>query len=348
MNKLFLSLLVFVPVALVAPYLPIQPTVVFFLAAIAIVPLAKFIGEATEELAVYSGPALGGLLNATFGNAPELVIGIFAIRAGLIEVVKASITGSIISNLLLVSGMAIFLGGFKYKKQEFNRTVAIISSSSLMLYVIALVIPAIFLQTAPLVGFGTLQDLSIFVAFAMIAVYIAGLWFSLYTHKHLYLGEVGKIEARWSKKKSIIILLLATLAVSFVSEILVGSIKPLVSQFGWTELFVGVIFIAIIGNAAEHASAVIVALKNRMDLTLQVSIGSATQIAIFVAPALVIASLFFGTKMNLVFNTFELVAIVMSVLITNLVVEDGETNWLEGLQLLAAYLIMAVAFFFHP
>lgn len=348
MNKIFIGLLLFVPITLVAEYAHVSPFAVFFLAALAIIPLAKFIGEATEELSVYTGSALGGLLNATFGNATELLIGIFALQAGLVEVVKASITGSIIGNLLLVTGAAMLMGGWRRKKQEFNRTGALASSSTLLLAAIALIIPAIFLQTAPEAGSKIIDELSIFVSVGMLIVYVASLFFILYTHKHLYTEEVGIYEAKWSKTKSISILLLATVTVAWMSEILVGSIEPLVASFGWTELFIGVIFIAIIGNAAEHTSAIVTAMKNRMDLSLQISIGSATQIAMFVAPVLVLVSLFFPVHMNLIFNTFELIAIVLSILIANLVVEDGESNWFEGVQLLMTYAIMAVAFFFHP
>ncbi len=347
-DRIFLILLLFIPTTLAALYVHASSLLIFFLAALAIIPLAKYTGEATEELTVYTGPALGGLLNATFGNATELLIGIFALREGLVEVVKASITGSIIGNLLLVSGMAMLAGGWRHKKQIFNKTGALAASSTLLLAAIALIIPAIFLQTAPNVGGKIIDELSIFVSVFMLVVYIASLFFILYTHKHLYTEEVGKYEAKWSKTKSTVILLVATLAVAWMSEILVGSIKPVVNAFGWTELFIGVIFIAIIGNAAEHTSAIVTAVKNRMDLSLQVSIGSATQIAMFVAPALVLISLLFKTHMSLVFNTFELIAIVLSILIANLVVEDGESNWLEGIQLLMAYAIMAVAFFFHP
>jgi Ca2+:H+ antiporter len=348
LNKIFLGLLIFVPVTIIAEFLHIPLLVVFFLAAIGIVPLAKYIGEATEELAVYTGPALGGLLNATFGNATELLIGVFAIKEGLVEVVKASITGSIVGNLLLVTGVAMLAGGARHKKQEFNRTGVMAAAATLLLAAIALIMPAIFLQTAPSIGNKIIGELSIFVSIFMLIVYFASLFFMLYTHKHLYTEEVGKYEAKWSKAKSILILLLAIVMVAWMSEILVGAIEPVVAAFGWTELFIGVIFVAIIGNAAEHTSAIITAMKNRMDLSLQVSIGSATQIAMFAAPFLVLISLFFKTQMSLIFNTFELIAIVLSVLIVNLVVDDGESNWLEGLQLLTAYAIMAVAFFFHP
>jgi Ca2+:H+ antiporter len=278
-----------------------------------------------------------------------LIIGILALQAGLIDVVKASITGSIIGNLLLVLGSAIFFGGINRKEQKFNATAAQASGSTLLLAIIALVVPAIFLQTtssasnAPLV-----EKLSIVVAIIMIISYLASLIFSLYTHKHLYTEDVGKNEAKWSIKKSVIILLISTIVVAFMSDYLVGVIQPLVTNFGWTQLFIGVIFVAIIGNAAEHTSAITMAVKGKMDLALQVAIGSATQMAMLVAPTLVLVSLFFQTQMNLVFSTFELVAMIFSVFVVNAVIEDGSSNWFEGFQLLAAYIIMAVAFFFHP
>ncbi len=348
MEKIINVLLVFIPITVIATYLGAPASWLFFLAALAIVPLAKFIGEATEELSSYVGSGLGGLLNATFGNATELIIGILALQAGLVEVVKASITGSILGNLLLVLGTAIFFGGRKREKQSFNAVAAKSGASTLLLAIVALVMPAIFLQTAPGVDGWVVEKLSIAVSVLMIISYVASLFFTLKTHKHLYTEEVVKYEPKWSKTKSITILFIATIFVAWMSEILVGSIEPLVQSFGWTELFIGVIFVAIIGNAAEHASAVTVAVKNRMDLALQVSIGSATQIAMFAAPVLVLVSLFFKTQMSLVFNTFELVALIFSVLIVNSIVEDGESHWFEGVQLLITYVIIAVAFFFHP
>lgn len=348
MDKFFLALLVFVPVAVGAHYAGMSAIPVFFLCAIAVIPLAKYIGEATEELASRTNPALGGFLNATFGNATELIIGYFALQAGLIEVVKASITGSIIGNLLFVLGLAMLAGGYKKEKQTFNQTGALAGGSALFLAVIALVIPAIFLETAPTAGAAVIEELSIFVSLALLAMYGASLLFSLYTHKHLYTEEMRKFDGKWSVAKSLVVLAPSTVAVAWVSEILVGSIEPIVASLGWTQLFIGVIFIAIIGNAAEHFSAVTVAMKNRMDLALQISIGSATQIVMFVAPLLVLLSLFFAEPMNLIFNMFELISIVLSVLIVNIIVQDGESNWLEGAQLLAAYVIVGIAFFFHP
>jgi Ca2+:H+ antiporter len=346
MDKFFLGLLVFVPIAVTAQFVGASPLYIFVLSALAIIPLAKYIGEATEELSGRTTPALGGFLNASFGNATEIIIGIFALNAGLIEVVKASITGSIIGNLLLVLGMAIYFGGLGKEKQTFSASAAKATGSTLLLAVIALVMPTIFFLTAP--QSGALDDtLSIFVAVIMIGAYVANLLFTFYTHTHLY-RDLEKFEPKWSMQKSIGVLLVATLIVAWMSEILVGSIEPLVTTWGWSQLFIGVILIAIIGNAAEHVSAITVAMRNRMDLALQISIGSAVQIAMFAAPFLVLISLFFPTHMGLVFNAFELVAIIFSVFIVNSISEDGESNWFEGLQLLAAYAIMAVAFFFHP
>jgi Ca2+:H+ antiporter len=346
-ETLFLALLVFVPAAIGAHAFGLSPVLTFFLAALAVVPLAKFIGEATEELATHAGPALGGLLSVTFGNATELVIGFLALRAGLIEVVKASITGSIMSNLLLVLGLAMLAGGVKHARQTFNRTGAMASGSSLFVAVIALVTPAIFLATAP-VAQNIVEDMSLWLSLMLLLIYAAGLYFVLHTHKHLYLEPAGELEPKASWQSALVKLLVATVAVAWVSDILVGSIQPVVTQFGWSQLFIGVIFLAIIGNAAENFSSILAARKNRMDLSLGIAIGSATQIAMFVAPVLVFAGFFLGQPMNLIFNRFELVAIVLSVLVVNLVVADGESNWLEGAQLLAAYAIMAAAFFFHP
>jgi Ca2+:H+ antiporter len=347
-DKIFTPLLVLTPLALAAAYLHFSPLAVFLLSAAALIPLAKFIGDATEDLTSHTGPAVGGLLNATFGNAPELLIGVFALQAGLVEVVKASITGSIIGNLLLVLGTAMFAGGWKRERQRFNATAAKAQGSMLLLATIALVIPAIFLLTSTFSNAVAITQLSIFVAVLMVIAYAASLVFTLHTHKHLYQEEARVVAPKWSVRVGLLVLCVSTLAAAVVSEQLVGAIRPLIADLGWTELFIGVIIIAIAGNAAEHLSAIRAAVKDRMDLALQISIGSATQIVMFVAPILVIASLFFTTPMNLIFNLFELVAIVFSVFVVNAVVEDGESTWFEGAQLLIAYVIMAVAFFFHP
>lgn len=338
-------LLVFVPITIAAKFLGSSPVFIFFGAAIAIIPLAKFMGEATEGIASKTNAAVGGLLNATFGNATELIIAIIALSHGLIGVVQASITGSIIGNILLVLGMAMVAGGWKREKQTFQKTAALASASTLLLACIALVIPAIFSASG-----GTLADishLSVPVAIIMICGYIAMLAFSLFTHKHLYTEEVGAIEhAPTNMTRNVIVLLLSTLVVAWMSEMLVGSIEPLVHAFGWSELFIGVIFVAIVGNAAEHASAITMAIKNRMDLSLQIAIGSTVQIAMLVAPLLVLISLLFPVHMPLLFTPLEVGVILFSVLIANLVIQDGESNWLEGIQLLFTYIIIGIAFFY--
>lgn len=348
MNRFFAIALILTPAAVAAEWFGASALVVFLLSALALVPIAKYIGDATEELAARTGPAVGGLLNATFGNATELIIGLFALQAGLVEVVKASITGSIIGNILFVLGTAMFVGGWGRERQHFNATGAKAQVSMLLLATTALVIPAIFLFTATGSGPLLIERLSVFVSALMIIAYVASLYFSLHTHKHLYEEEERVTAPHWSLGKSLVVLFAATVAAAVVSETLVSAIRPLITDFGWTELFIGVIVVAIVGNAAEHLSAVTAARKGRMDLSLQISIGSATQIVMFVAPLLVIASLFFPTSMSLVFNVFELVAIIFSVFVANSVVEDGESTWFEGSQLLIAYIIMAVAFYFHP
>ncbi len=347
-GKVFIALLIFVPLSIAGEWIGVSPTILFFLSALAIVPLAKFIGESTEELAAHTTPAVGGLLGATFGNATELIIGLFALRAGLIEVVKASITGSIISNLLLVLGTAMLAGGWKREKQTFNRTSVLAAGSMLFIGVIALVMPAIFLQTTSTSSMATVEDLSVLVSLILVFLYVAHLFFSLHTHKHLYIEEAGAYEPKMSIGRSVAILAISTVMVAWMSDILVAAINPLITSFGWSPLFIGVIVIAIIGNVAEHLSAVMVAMKDKMSLSIQIAVGSATQIAMLVAPLLVLTSIILGTPMSLVFNTFELVSIVLSVLIVNFVISDGESNWLEGMQLLCAYAIMGIAFFFHP
>lgn len=346
MNRFFTPLLIFIPLAILAVALAWPPLAVFVLSALALIPLAKFIGDSTEDLAARTSPAMGGLLNATFGNATELMVGLFALNAGLIEVVKASITGSIIGNLLLVLGTAMLAGGWTRERQHFNATAAKATGSSLILATTALVIPAIFLLT----GGGNqvqVEHLSILVSLLLIIAYAASLLFSLHTHKHLYQEEAQVAAPKWSVRKSIIILFAATIGAAYMSDILVSAITPLVDTLGWTQLFIGVVVIAIAGNVGEHFSAVTAAMKDRMDLSLQISIGSATQVVMFVAPVLVLASVFMGAPMDLVFHLFELVAIIFSVFVTYSVVEDGVSTWYEGFQLITAYVIMAVAFYFH-
>ncbi len=347
-DKIFLALLFFVPAALGAAWFTsASPVVVFILSAFALAPLAKFLSDATEALSEHVGPAAGGLLNATFGNAPELIISIFALSAGLVDVVKASLVGSILGNLLLGLGIALLAGGWKRVKQEFNVTAARSNASTLLLAATALVLPAAFFLT-PGIGETTVDHLSVAVSFFLIIGYVATLIFSLHTHKHLYAVEPDADATSWGIGTSITILLVATAAVLVVSDVLVGALTPLIANFGWSSLFLGAIVLALAGNAAEYLAAIRAAMSDKVLLATQISLGSATQIMLFVIPIIVIASAALGHGMDLVFTTFELVAIIFAIFVTNSIIEDGETNWLEGALLLVVYAIIAVAFYFHP
>jgi len=352
-DTFFLVLLVFIPISIAAHFLEWGETVVFVTAALGIVPLASYMGTATEEIAVVTGPNIGGLLNATFGNATELILAFIALKAGLVGVVKATITGSIISNLLLVMGFSMLLGGLKFKIQKFQPTVARLNASSMNLAVIALLLPTAVQYTSTGIEEQTLQNLSVAVAGILILVYVLTLLFSMKTHA--YLCEVGEADLEDEDEEHevnlpfwIFILLVVTLAVAVESELLVDSLEVATSQLGLSALFTGVILLPIIGNAAEHATAVTVAMKDKMDLSVSVAVGSSMQIALFVAPVLVIAGWIIGQPMDLNFNPFELVAVTVAVLIANSISSDGESNWLEGSLLLATYAVVAIAFFFHP
>jgi Ca2+:H+ antiporter len=314
-------------------------------------------GRATEELAARSGPGIGGLLNVTFGNFPELVIAFFALLEGLQEVVKASIIGSIIGNILLVLGAAMFFGGLGRREQTFQRDAAGAQSSMLLLAIAALVMPAVFqlVDGGSLPGPGaedfkfssTLEHLSLAVAAVLIACYLAGLVFSLRTHRDLFNPEqeAGDGRGGWSMRQSVIALAIAGVAVGVMSEILVGSIAESAKSIGLSEFFIGAIVVAIVGNVAEHWVAVLVARKNHMDLAINIAIGSSAQIALFVAPLLVLLSFVFGDHpLALVFNGFEIAAIILAVLIANRVTIEGKSNWFEGIQLLSVYVIVAIAF----
>lgn len=353
-NTLFLVLLLFIPVSLAAHFLEWGDLAIFITAGLAILPLAAWMGKATEEIAVVVGPSLGGLLNATFGNATELIIALVALNAGLVDVVKASITGSIISNLLLVMGFSMLLGGLRYKEQTFQSVVARMNASAMNLAVIAILLPTAMNYTSIGISEKVLQDFSLAVAIVLILVYGLTLLFSMKTHAYLYDVGVAEIEEEetpdtkpnmwlWSG-----VLLVCTLLVALESELLVGSLEVATSQLGLTSLFTGVILVPIVGNAAEHATAVTVAMKNKMDLSISVAVGSSLQIALFVAPVLVIAGWLLDKPMDLDFNPFELVAVAVSVLIANSISSDGESNWLEGVLLLAAYAVVGFAFYFHP
>ena len=362
-DTVFTGLLLFVPISIAAHFLHWGSLVVFITAGLAILPLAAWMGTATEEIAVVAGPSLGGLLNATFGNATELIIALVALKAGLIDVVKASITGSIIGNLLLVMGLSMLLGGLRYKEQEFQPIVARVNASSMNLAVIAILLPTAVNVTSSGISEATLQKLSVAVAVVLILVYGLTLLFSMRTHNYLYdvgLAEMEPAElaeANLAPESSgeqvnlwlwIGVLLAATLLVAVESELLVDTLEPATSRLGLTQLFTGVILLPIIGNAAEHATAVTVAMKNKMDLSVSVAVGSSLQIALFVAPVLVLAGWLMGQPMDLDFNPFELVAVAVAVLIANSISSDGRSNWLEGTLLLAAYVVLGFAFFFHP
>lgn len=344
--KILKLFFIFLPLSIVGEFLNFSPTILFIFSALSIVPLAGLMGKATEEISFYSGPKLGGFLNATFGNATELIISFFALKNGLFEVVKASIAGSVIGNILLVLGASMLFGGIKYKTQRFNKKIVETSSSMLLFSVIGLCIPAIFTHTlnTRLIN-TTYEGLSIGVAFIMLVIYLLSLFFSFYTHKDILATESHEDgKSSWSLSKAIIVLILATLLIALESEFLVSSVEPMTQNLGLSEFFVGIILIPIIGNAAEHSTAIIMAMKNKMDVAVEIAIGSSLQIILFVAPVLIFLSLIF-TPMSIVFNEFELVALIVSVLIANRVSSDGESNWLEGVQLLAVYLIIALGFF---
>ena len=343
--KILRYMLVFIPISIVAKFLNASGTVMFILACLSIIPLAGLIGEGTEEISFYSGPKIGGFLNGTFGNATELIISFFALKEGLFEVVKSSIAGAVIGNILLVIGASMLAGGLKYKTQKFNQKVSEVSSTMLLFAVIGLCIPAIFTHTVPSRLLNTrYEGLSLFVAVVMIIIYALSLFFSFNTHKDIYNEEESEGTAKWSLKKAIAILVVSTVLIAIESEFLVNGIEPITESLGWSQFFVGIILIPVIGNAAEHTTAVVMARKDKMDVALEIAVGSSLQIILFVAPVLIFLSLLFK-PMSIVFNPFELIALFVSVIIANRVSHDGESNWLEGVQLLAVYLIIAACFF---
>lgn len=349
MNRVFSILVIIgVPLAIIGSFMDWPSIPMFVICSISIIALSSFMGRATESLAIVSGPRIGGLLNATFGNAVELIISVFALKAGLIGVVLASLTGSVIGNLLLVGGLSFFLGGIKFKRQKFSIHDASHNSGLLIFaVVVAFVIPEIFSMTMS--ESETIQ-LSVGISVILILLYLAGLVFKLVTHRGVYAhaepeGEAEHEEPEWKKPKAIIILFAATIVVAFISENLVHTFEEVGERFGWSELFIGVIIVAIVGNAAEHASALLMAMKNKMDVAVEIAIGSTLQVAMFVAPVLVVVSLFMPTQMPLVFTVPELVAMITAVFLAINVMNDGESNWFEGLTLLAAYLIMGIGFY---
>jgi Ca2+:H+ antiporter len=348
----------FIAVALALDLAGASRTAVFVTASLGIIPTAALMSDATQELASRAGPGIGGLLNVTFGNAPELIIALFALGKGLQEVVKAALVGSIAGNVLLVLGAAMLFGGLRREKQSFSVTTASAQTSMLLLAAAALSMPAVFALVeghglpspgAVRTDFGAdVEHLSLAVALVLAVTYLAGLVFALHTHRDLFNPEYAdETAAGWSVRRSIALLALAGAAVGVMSEILVGSITAASHSLGLSEFFIGAIVIAIVGNAAEHWVAVAVAIKDKMDLAVNIAIGSSTQVALFVAPVLVIASYFVGPfPMSLVFNGFELAAVFLTVLVANYVTNEGESNWFEGFQLLAVYAILGIAFFY--
>lgn len=369
-QKILLCLLIFIPISIGAKILHLSPLVIFLTSGLAIVPLAAWMGNATEEIAVVVGPSVGGLLNATFGNATELIIAIVALNAGLVDVVKASLTGSIISNLLLVMGFAMLLGGLQFKEQSFQPLIARMNASSMNLAVVAILLPTAIHYTSVGIPETAIQNLSVAVAVVLILVYGLTLLFSMKTHRYLYDIGMASIETDATQATEQLsaspfysetshsdrpnltlwvgVLLLATVAVAIESELLVDSLEIATEQLHLTALFTGVILLPIIGNAAEHVTAVTVAMKDKMDLSLSVAVGSSMQIALFVAPVLVLAGWAMGQPMDLDFNPFELVSVTVAVFLANSISSDGQSNWLEGVLLLATYLVLSFAFYFHP
>lgn len=382
--KFWYALLVFVPVAVAADLLGAAPLLVFILSALAILPLSTLLGDATEHLAAYAGPTVGGLLNATLGNLAELIIAIIALRAGLLDLVKASITGSIIGNLLLVLGVAQVVGGMKYKTQKFSTHLAGMNSALLLIAAVGLIVPALFHSAHPDPARVQTVRMSEFVAVFLIVGYGLSLLYSMGTHRAAFAepaheaerelerpagldaqrsdaggGEGGRHgkggkggdereggEVGWSLTRSTVTLVVVAIAIAFMSELLVGATQESIHTLGLSELFVGVIVVPIIGNAAEHSAAILMAARNRMDLAVGIAVGSSVQVALLVAPLLVFAGLLFGQPMDLAFTSFEVASVALAVWIGAAIVVDAESNWLEGALLLLVYAILAVAFFF--
>jgi len=356
--KLFFSLnvlLIFIPLSLYLEYFrPQVHTLIFFSACLGIIPLAGWMGKATEQIADRAGEGIGGLLNATFGNAAELIIAIVALRAGYLDIVKASLTGSIIGNILLVLGASFLAGGFRYKIQKYNVISARTQAQMLLLTSVAIITPALFHFLRPPEIAVNEAALSLALAALLIVVYVFSLIFSLHTHKDLFRGapqeEAGeKGVAAWSLPVALAVLGIATFFIAWLSEILVGSVEQAALHLGMSKVFVGIIIVAVIGNAAEHSTAVMAAMKNRMDLSLGIAIGSSTQVALFLIPVLVFLSYFIAPqRMDLVFTRGEVFAIVISASLVAHTTSDGKSNWFTGLLLLTVYLVMAVAFFHVP
>jgi Ca2+:H+ antiporter len=348
--KILYALLIFVPIAILSRVFAAPPIAIFLLSALAIIPLSGVLGAATEAVADHTSPAIGGVLSATMGNLAELIIATVALHAGLIDLVKASITGSILGNLLLVLGVALFAGGLKYKVQRFNRHLAGLSTTVLLIAVFGLVVPALFHTLHPDPQRVATVRMSHYIAFLLITGYVAWLVFSLGTHSATFASDRHDpsvtVAPKWSSKKAILILLLSAGSIGVVAEVLVSATEEAVKVLGLSEFFVGLILIPIIGNAAENSSAIIMAVRNRMDLALNIAIGSSVQVALLIAPLLVLLGMAFHQPMDLAFTTMEVASIALAVLVATSVIRDAESNWLEGVFLLLAYAVLGVAFFF--
>lgn len=354
---LSIGLLIFIPISIAAERLEWGALTVFVLSALAIVPLAIWLSTATEEIALVAGPSIGGLLNALFGNATELIIALIALKSGLVDIVKASITGTVVSNLLLVMGLSMLMGGLRYKEQEFQPVVARVNGSTMTLAVTAIVLPALVVSTSGGVNEPEIAKLSTAAAVILMVVYALTLIFSLKTHSYLY--DVGVLEIEGGTEHNgeaekpnlwlwLGVLVVSTIAVAFESEIFVGAVEEATKGLGLTPLFTGVILLPLVGGAAEYVTAVSVALKNNMDLSVSVAMGSSLLVALLVAPLLVLIGQVIGQPMDLNFNLFEVVAVIIAVGLANLISLDGRSNWLEGALLLATYAVLGAAFYFHP
>jgi Ca2+:H+ antiporter len=339
-------LLLFVPVSLAADLLQ-RDTAVFIASGLAIVPLAALIGTATEQLAIRLGPRRGGLLNATFGNLTELIVGVFLVASGDVAILKATLIGSIVGNLLFVLGLAFATGGLRHKSMRFNPRTASVHSSSLFIAVAGLVVPAALVLGTSVNRFDR-EFVSLFVAVVLMALYLSALAYTNITHAHLFHAPAREETATWSTARAVVVLAVAAFAVGFESDLLVNSLHSAIAALHIPTVFVGLILIPVIGNAAEHASAVFFAIKDKLDVTVEIAVGSSTQVAMFVAPLLVFISLATAHHIDFVFTGFEIAIVALATLIVTVTSLDGETNWLEGAQLLGAYVVIAVtAFFIH-
>lgn len=354
-NQLLSWMLLFIPLCVLANWLKLDPRLVFLVSGLAIVPLAAMIANATENIAGTVGASLGGLLNATFGNATEMVIAIVALHEGLVDVVKASITGTVIANLLLALGAGMLLGGLKHPEQEFKSRVARINASSLNLALVVMLTPSAIHYTSRGFKSSYIDHFSLVAAGLLLGFYVLSLLFSMKTHRYFYEtnlnGENGGVAHGGHSEpigRQVVILLAASLVLVFVSEVLVASLETAIKTLGLTQLFTGVILIPLFGGVVEYIAVITFSRKNKMDLAVSVAMGSSLQIAMFVAPVLVLAGQLMGQPMNLEFEPFELMAVAMAVLVTNSISTDGRSNWLEGVLLLVAYGVVAAAFYFHP